>query len=80
MQHYRSFLAWIVLLILPFPLFKTKIVEKMPAVSVGISTKSTNNVDELVRNVLLKGDCFNVENINQIGNIRGIGFFEGGNS
>lgn len=80
MQHYRSFIVWIFLLILPLSLFETKAPVEAPASLIGISTKSTNNVDLLVRDVLLKGDCFNVENINQIGSIRGIGFFEGGNS
>lgn len=44
----------------------------------GITAVADDDVERLVEQVFIKGDCANVSNIRRIGNARGLGFFEGG--
>ncbi|MEM6377652.1 MAG: choice-of-anchor L domain-containing protein [Bacteroidota bacterium] len=47
-------------------------------VNAQIRTIADSDVERLVEEVFIKGDCANVSNIRSIGNLKGLGYFEGG--
>lgn len=49
-----------------------------PHLANGIRAVADDNVERLVEEVFIKGDCANISNIRSIGDPRGLGFFEGG--
>jgi gliding motility-associated-like protein len=70
-----------ILLLFPFLFFAAGSLSKLPPpVVIGIQTNHDYPVEELVKDVFLKGDCDNVSNIKAIGNDLSIGYFEGGSS
>ena len=51
-----------------------------PPLLIGIKTNHDYSVEELVKDIFIKGDCQNVSNIKAIGNNLSIGYFEGGDN
>ncbi|GAB5554402.1 MAG: hypothetical protein Sapg2KO_39930 [Saprospiraceae bacterium] len=49
-----------------------------PPLANGIRAVADSNVQRLVEQVFIKGDCANISNIRSIGDVQGLGFFEGG--